>query len=259
MHVSQKKSKSHKSRTPDAGRSGPASGAPRPAAGKTTGKATGKVTGKKAGPAAVGPVRHPRPSVGQARTDLASSGQQEGSPGMLVAALLGTTVFMFFYLHVLVLPQMSQLTGGVSMPDQMFFYDAAYLAGLDAAMDEAAHGQLNWVHKTAGVIFPIAVGLSVAAVAAWCLPRGWGRWVSYAAGAVFAVVDIVENMLIESALRAGGQGAALASAFTTARWVLLVAITVWIIVMIAARIRRSVRERTEAMMRQVRSRQARGR
>lgn len=228
--MSQKKSKK---RRPDAGRPGSASGAP------LQGAAQGKTQ-----PAAVGPVRHPRPSVTQARKDLEVSGQQEGSPGMLVAALLGTTVFMFFYLHLLVLPQMSQLAGGLSMPDQQFSYDAAYVSGLDAAMDEAAHGQLNWVHKTAGVIFPIAVGLSVSAVAAWCLPRGWGRWASYAAGAVFVVVDIVENILIESALRAGGEGAALASAFTTARWVLLVAITAWIVLMIAGRIRRSIRERT---------------
>jgi hypothetical protein len=240
--VSQKKSKKRQNRPrSDAGRSGQPSGAPR------QGEGEGRTPA-----AAVGPVRHPRPSVAQARQDLEASGQKEGSPGMLVAALLGTTLFMFFYLHVLVLPQMAQLSGGLSMPDQQFLYDSAYLAELDAAMDEPAHGQLNWVHKTAGVIFPIAVGLSVAAVAAWCLPRGWGRWVSYAAGALFAVVDIVENMLIESALRAGGEGAALASAFTTARWVLLVAITAWIVLMIAGRFRRAARERRERIARQVR-------
>ncbi|MEO9249137.1 hypothetical protein ABDK96_15745 [Citricoccus nitrophenolicus] len=177
------------------------------------------------------------------RKDLEASGQKQGSPGMLVAALLGTTVFMFVYLHILVLQQMTQLTGGLAMPDSLFFYDSAYLTTLDAAMDEAAHGQLNWVHKTAGVIFPVTAGLSVAAVAAWCLPRGWGRWASYAAGLVFVVVDIVENMLIESALRAGGEGTGLASAFTSVRWVLLVAIALWIILMMLGRIRRSVRER----------------
>lgn len=240
--MSQKKSKKRQNR-PGTGRSGSPSGAPR----------QGEVSG--GAPASdAGPVRHPRPSVAQARQDLEASGQKEGSPGMLVAALLGTTLFMFFYLHVLVLPQMAQLSGGLPMPDQQFLYDSAYLAELDAAMDEPAHGQLNWVHKTAGVIFPIAVGLSVAAVAAWCLPRGWGRWVSYAAGALFAVVDIVENMLIESALRAGGDGAALASAFTTARWVLLVAITAWIVLMLAGRFRRAARERTGALTRQPRRR-----
>jgi hypothetical protein len=206
-------------------------------------KAQGKAAGQEAGPADAAPVKHPKLSVGQVKQDLQSSGQQEGSPGMLVIALLVATLFMFFYLHVIALPQMSALSGGLPMPDHRFVYTAADLAELDAVLDDTAHGQLNWVHKTAGVIFPLFVFAAVSAVAAWCLPRGWGRWISYAAGAVFAVVDIVENMLIESALDAGGEGAAWASAFTTARWVLLVAIAAWIVVMVLGKIRRSVAER----------------
>lgn len=194
-------------------------------------------------PAGVAPVQRPRVSVGQARQDLQASGQQQGSPGMLIIALVGATLFMFFYLHVLALPQMSALSGGLPMPDHRFSYGAADLAELDAAMDTAAHGQLNWVHKTAGVIFPLFVFACVSAVAAWSLPRGAGRWVSYAAGGLFAVVDIAENMLIESALDAGGEGAELASAFTSARWVLLVALAAWVVVMVAGKTRRLLRER----------------
>ncbi|MFC4430916.1 hypothetical protein [Citricoccus alkalitolerans] len=202
-----------------------------------------KVEGKDDRPAGVAPVRHPKVSVGQAKQDLRASGQQQGSPGMLVIALIGATLFMFFYLHIMVLPQMSALSGGLPMPDHRFTYDMAALAELDAAMNEDAHGQLNWVHKTAGVIFPLFLFLCVSAVAAWCLPRGWGRWLSYAAGAVFAVVDIAENMLIESALNAGGKGAALASAFTSTRWVLLVAVALWVVLMVLGKVRRSVAER----------------
>ncbi|NUL48451.1 hypothetical protein F7P69_25045 [Cellulosimicrobium funkei] len=194
-------------------------------------------------PAGVGPVKRPRVSVGQARQDLQASGQQQGSPGMLIIALVGATLFMFFYLHILALPQMSALSGGLSMPDHRFSYAAADLAELDAAMDAAAHGQLNWVHKTAGVIFPLFVFACVSAVAAWSLPRGAGRWVSYAAGALFAVVDIAENLLIEAALDAGGEGAELASAFTSARWILLVVLALWVALMIAGKARRLLTER----------------
>ncbi|XKH52179.1 hypothetical protein LG293_09040 [Citricoccus nitrophenolicus] len=194
-------------------------------------------------PADVVPVRHPTVSVSQAKQDLRASGQQQGSPGMLVIALIGATLFMFFYLHIMVLPQMSALSGGLPMPDHRFTYDVAALAELDASMNEAAHGQLNWVHKTAGVIFPLFVFACVSAVAAWCLPRGLGRWLSYAAGAVFAVVDIAENMLIESSLDAGGEGAGTASLFTSARWVLLVAIALWVVLMILGKVRQSVSER----------------
>lgn len=194
-------------------------------------------------PAGVAPVKRPGLSVGQARQDLRSSGQQEGSPGMLIIALLGVTLFMFFYLHIVALPQMSALSGGLPMPDHRFSYGAADLSELAGAMDDAALGQLNWVHKTAGVIFPLCVFLCVSAVAAWSLPRGVGRWASYAAGALFAVVDIAENILIETALASAGEGAALASAFTSARWVLLVTITLWVVVMIIAKTRRLLAER----------------
>ncbi|MFC0248296.1 hypothetical protein ACFFIO_07265 [Citricoccus parietis] len=215
-------------------------------AGHPAGAKTGaqrQAKGQDQRPADVVPVRHPAVSVSQVKQDLRTSGQQQGSPGMLVIALIGATLFMFFYLHIMVLPQMSALSGGLPMPDHRFTYDVAALAELDAAMNEAAHGQLNWVHKTAGVIFPLFVFLCVSAVAAWCLPRGWGRWLSYAAGAVFAVVDITENMLIESALDAGGEGAGLASAFTSVRWVLLVVIALWVVLMILGKVRRAVAER----------------
>lgn len=189
------------------------------------------------------PVRHTRMSVDQVRSDLHASGQQQGSPGMLIIALLGATLFMFLYLHVIALPQMAALAGGLPMPDHRFSYGAADLAELDAAMDAAAHGQLNWVHKTAGVIFPLFMAVCAAGVAAWALPRGVGRWVTYAAGALFAVVDIVENMLIEATLDAGGEGAELASAFTSARWILLVVLAVWVVLMVAGKVRRLLGER----------------
>lgn len=211
---------------------------PRPDAGQSP-----RATGETEPGAGVAPAKRPRMSVGQARQDLQASGQQQGSPGMLIIALLGVTLFMFFYLHVIALPQMSALADGLPMPDHRFSYGAADLAELDAAMDAAAHGQLNWVHKTAGVIFPLFVFACISAVAAWSLPRGAGRWVSYAAGAVFAVVDIAENMLIERALDAGGEGAELASAFTSARWILLVALALWVVLMIAGKVRRLRAER----------------
>ncbi|MFC7403213.1 hypothetical protein [Citricoccus sp. GCM10030269] len=188
------------------------------------------------------PTKRPALSVSQAKQDLEASGQQQGNPGILIAALLVTTAFMFFYLHIVALPEMSALSGGLPMPDHRFSYGATELAELNAAMDSRAHGQLNWVHKTAGVIFPLAVFVSASAVAAWCLPRGAGRWLSYAAAAVFAGVDIVENLLIESALNSGGDQAGLASAFTSARWVLLVAITLWVVLLLAGKVRRSANE-----------------
>lgn len=192
------------------------------------------------------PVKHPGVSVSRAKADLAAAGQQEGNPTMLVIALLVSTAFMFAYLHLLVLQQMTQLSGGLAMPDSMMFgYDSGYIVQLAGAMDADALGQLNWVHKTAGIIFPLMFGLSVLVVALWSLPRGTGRTLTIVAGLLFAVVDIGENVAIEAALAAGGEGAGLAATLTVVRWILLIVLTVWMTLMLVGRWRRSVRERQD--------------
>ena len=170
------------------------------------------------------------------REDIAAAGQSPGDPSMLILALLGTTLFVGAYYHLLVLQQMTQLTGGLPMPDSMLFgYGREHIAALSAAMDEAARGQLNWVHKTAGVIFPIAVALSTAAVGAWRLTSPAHKWAAAGLGLVFAVVDVAENIAIESAIAAGGEGVLLAATLTVARWALLAAIVVLIVALLARR------------------------
>lgn len=167
------------------------------------------------------------------REDLAEAGERDGSPAMPVIALIGTTLFMAGYYHLLVLNQMTQLSNGLTMPDNRFFgYSAADVAALAAVMDEAALGQLNWVHKTAGVIFPIAVALTLIAVSAWRLRPAGAKWAMVGLGVVFVAVDIWENIAIEAALHAAGDGAGLASGLTVTRWALLALITLIVLVLL---------------------------
>ena len=167
------------------------------------------------------------------RRDLAEAGEREGSPAMPVIALIGTTLFMAGYYHLLALEQMTQLANGLTMLDNRFFgYSAADVAALAAVMDDAALGQLNWVHKTAGVIFPIAVALTLIAVAAWRLRPAGPKWAMVGLGAVFAAVDIGENIAIEAALHGGGDGTGLASSLTVTRWILLALIVLITVVLL---------------------------
>lgn len=175
------------------------------------------------------------------RADLADAAQQEGSPAMLITALIGTTLFIGAYFHLLVLQQMTQLTGGLAVPDSMLIYGQDHVAALSAVMDGAARGQLNWVHKTAGVIFAVAVALTVAAVGAWRLKPVAAKWGALALGVLFAVVDIWEGLAIEAAIAAGGPGTGLAATLTAIRWVLLAVITVAVVVMLWAGRRRRPR------------------
>lgn len=177
--------------------------------------------------------RTPRPSSSTAMTPApTAASRSDGDPTMLVIALIGTTLFVGAYYHLLVLQQMTQLTGGLAMPDSMLVYGQDHVRALAGVMDEAARGQLNWVHKTAGVIFPIAVALTLTAVAAWRLRPAAAKWGAFGLGVLFAVVDISENIAIEQAIAAGGPGAGLAAALTLARWVLLALIALAVVVML---------------------------
>lgn len=177
--------------------------------------------------------RTPRPSSSTAMTPApTAASRSDGDPTMLVIALIGTTLFVGAYYHLLVLQQMTQLTGGLAVPDSMLVYGQDHVRALAGVMDEAARGQLNWVHKTAGVIFPIAVALTLTAVAAWRLRPAAAKWGAFGLGVLFAVVDISENIAIEQAIAAGGPGAGLAAALTLARWVLLALIALAVVVML---------------------------
>ena len=150
--------------------------------------------------------------------------QAKSNANLILIAAVATTLFMFFYLHLMVLNQMTQLADGMSMPDSLVGgYSMEYLNDLRSVMDEDALGQLSYVHKTAGTIFPLMFGFT------WLLIIGLNargrvkRWVLWAAPILFVIVDLWENVVIDAAL--GSQtlnsgDAALASALTLTRWVL---------------------------------------
>lgn len=152
------------------------------------------------------------------------SPQAEGNPKLIIIAALGATVFMFWYLHLLALAQMTQLSSGLAMPDSMVAgFAPSYLEQLHGAMNAEALGQLSYVHKTAGTIFPLVFGLAFALVfGAWVRGRA-ARRAGFALVGAFVVVRIAGNIVIDTAL--GSQPfntglAALAAALVVAGWVL---------------------------------------
>ncbi|MBG6180858.1 hypothetical protein [Arthrobacter sp. CAN_A1] len=144
---------------------------------------------------------------------------------MVLIAAAVTAVLLFGYYHLLSLGQMSQLADGLTMPDMMFGgYGAGYVADLQAAMDDDALSQLSYLHKTAGTLFPLIFGIAWLLLIQLNVDRRWLRWVLWTPPLLFAVVDLWENVAIDSLLAAGapdGGQVALASALTVARWALL--------------------------------------
>ncbi|MDS2172275.1 hypothetical protein Q7C18_06165 [Nesterenkonia sp. CL21] len=198
-----------------------------------------------------GPSSGRRPSAGPrflSGTDQRAADEAQSNPRMLVYALLGTTVFLFIYLHLIALPQMTQFTGGFSMPDALLTgYDASDIERLRNVMDDAAIGQLNFVHKTAGILFPVSFFLTAWAVVGLMMRESVVRWLLLAAAGLFSAMDIAENFLIDEILTAESVDSSLvhtASALTVSSWLLFAVVgSLLIIAVIMAMVRRSV-ERT---------------
>jgi hypothetical protein len=90
-------------------------------------------------------------------------------------------------------------------------------------MDDDARGQLNYIHKTAGTLFPIIFGLSWLLLIGTNVSRKAVRWALWSAPVLFAVVRLWGNISVDTALASATPDAgavALASTLTVAGWAL---------------------------------------
>ncbi|HSO16453.1 MAG TPA: hypothetical protein VLS95_10910 [Arthrobacter sp.] len=179
---------------------------------------------KKHGANAVVPQQQ-LPSVINPSTSRTPQKAQSNSNLILIAGVVAS-LFLFWYLHLLTLNQLTQLSGGAAMPDSLIGgFDAAYVEQLRSAMDEDARGQLNYIHKTAGTLFPLIFGFTWLLLIGTNVARKGLRWALWAVPLLFAAVRLWGNAAIDSMLSAptldAGQ-VALGSGLTVAGWVLLV-------------------------------------
>ncbi|WP_066286857.1 hypothetical protein [Arthrobacter sp. B6] len=179
---------------------------------------------KKHGSKAAVPQHHLPPVINP--TTHRSPQKARNNGNLIVIAGVVASLFLFWYVHLLTLDQLRQLSGGLAMPDSLVGgFDAAYVGELNAAMDDDARGQLNYVHKTAGTLFPLIFGFTWLLLIGTNVARKSLRWVLWAVPLLFVVVRLWGNVAIDAALAAGTPDAgqvALASALTVAGWVLLV-------------------------------------
>ncbi|MDQ0261880.1 hypothetical protein [Sinomonas atrocyanea] len=150
--------------------------------------------------------------------------QAQGNARLIIIAALVASVFMFWYYHLLTLSQMTQLSGGLAMPDSLVGgFSPDYAHRLQGALDDAARGQLSYVHKTAGTLFPLICGFTFLLVFGTWLKGKVLRRVSFAVVVVFAIVRLWGNIAVDGAVAPGADAGAavLASVLVVAGWVLL--------------------------------------
>jgi hypothetical protein len=179
---------------------------------------------KKHGAKAVVP-QYELPPVVNPSTSRTPQKAQSNSNLILIAGVVAS-LFLFWYLHLLTLNQLTQLSGGLAMPDSLVGgFDQRFVEQLRAAMDGDARGQLNYVHKTAGTLFPLIFGFSWLLLIGTNVARKPLRWALWAIPLLFAAVRLWGNAVIDAMMSAetvdAGQ-VGLASGLTVAGWVLLV-------------------------------------
>ncbi len=108
---------------------------------------------------------------------------------------------MAFYYHILALQGMEQLTGGVSMLDhRLAGFDVTEVDRLAERMDDDALGQYNWIHITAGRIFPIMTALSLIVVGLWTLRSKLAKWSAVIIAIGYAALELWASATRETAL-----------------------------------------------------------
>jgi hypothetical protein len=169
--------------------------------------------------------QHQLPSVINPSTSRSPQKAQSNSNLILIAGVVAS-LFLFWYLHLLTLNQLTQLTGGLPVPDSLVGgFDPAFVQQLRSAMDSDARGQLNYVHKTAGTLFPLIFGFTWLLLIGTNVTRKTLRWSLWAFPILFAATRLWGNAVIDSMLSADAVDAgqvALASGLTVAGWLLLV-------------------------------------
>ncbi|MDQ0679930.1 hypothetical protein QFZ30_003312 [Arthrobacter pascens] len=179
---------------------------------------------KKHGSKAAVPQHHLPPVINP--TTARSPQKAQSNSNLILIAGVVASLFLFWYVHLLTLEQLTQLSGGLAMPDSLVGgFDPAYIDQLRASMDDDARGQLNFVHKTAGTLFPLIFGFTWLLLIGTNVARKQLRWILWAVPLLFVVVRLWGNVTIDSVLGSEAADAgqtALASGLTVAGWVLLV-------------------------------------
>ena len=156
---------------------------------------------KKHGANAAVPQHHLPPVINPTTNRTPQKAQSNSN--LIVIAGVVASLFLFWYLHLLTLNQLTQLSDGLAMPDSLVGgFDQGFVEQLRAAMDADARGQLSYVHKTAGMLFPLIFGFTWLLLIGTNVARKSLRWALWSLPLLFAAVRLWGNTVIDAMMSA---------------------------------------------------------
>lgn len=209
----------------------------------------------KAGGAGSSPARSPR--RGQHVYEM-PDGALKAEPGksssasIVVGAALIIGIAIWAYYHAVVLTGFSErAAGGMGVPElQLGGFDQPYITQFSQALGDSGLGDYTGVHATTGLFAPLLFALGMLLFFGLNTPKRALKWLFWLAALAYALVFVVGNRVLESAVASPNDADLVASAsgLVIARWALLAAVVVVALIVNIMIVRRKLNDFAEGKL-----------
>ncbi len=170
----------------------------------------------------------PGPQLAPRNTELPPPEPSKGKrqPGILIAVIMIIGALLMFYVNVLILPEFSHMIAdGHGVPElQVTGYSPEWLAEFARIIGDDGAQLYSSVHWTTGLLAPLVMAVGWALFLVIYAKRGYERISGLVVTALFLVVNLGANMVVDMAVADPGNTAlaTFSSVLMSTRWVLLV-------------------------------------
>lgn len=175
---------------------------------------------------------------------LAAQPAKSSSAAIVVSVAMFIGMAMWAYYHFLILPSFqTQVASGMSAPELLVGgFDAGYVRDFAAALGADGLRAYAGVHASIGVFAPLFAALGWLLFTGLNTPERGRKWVYWSVVLAYAVVFLVGNAALDSAVANPDDPAVvrLASALVLTRWLLVAALLVIAAFVIVSVVRRKL-------------------
>ena len=176
--------------------------------------------------------------------ELAPEPGKSSSAGILVVVAFSVGVALWLYYHLLVLQGVSgALAGGVTAPELLAGgFSAEHLADFARGLGTDGRTEYEGVHATTGLLTPLLTGLGWLLFTGLNTPQRARKWVYWVVVLAYAVVFLLGNCALDSAVAHPQDTAyaAYASGLVLTRWLLFAALLLIALLVCVSVVRRKL-------------------